>query len=224
MLLQLRDFIANLKHPGGHTVWESYSSENSYNDDTATSKHRFVAEMVKSSQPELLFDLGCNTGDYSVTALQNGASYVVGFDFDFGALDQAVDRATKKKLPLLPLWLDATNPSPSQGWNQQERRGFADRARGDAVIALAFIHHLTVARNIPLASAVEWIMNIAPVGVIEFPPKSDPMVQQLLSRRDDIFPGYTEEAFLAEVGKHGRIIATEHLSPGGRLMLWYDRH
>ena len=179
--------------------------------------------MTAATTPDLLFDLGCNSGDYSVTALDNGAKYVVGFDFDFGALERAVDRSTKGKLPFLPLWLDATNPSPAQGWNQAERGGFDKRARGDAVIALAFIHHLAIARNIPLGAAIDWIMAVAPVGVIEFPPKSDPMVQQLLSRREDIFPDYTEQAFLAEVEKRGRVTARRHLSEAGRLMIAFDR-
>ena len=223
MLLQLRSFIAGLEYPGGPTVWGGYDSDNSYDSAEASAKHGFVGKVVADAKPALLFDLGCNTGDYSVTALDHGASYVVGFDFDFGALERAVDRSARDKLPFLPLWLDATNPSPAQGWDQRERGGFADRARGDAVVALAFIHHLAIARNIPLGAAVDWIMSVAPVGVIEFPPKSDVMVRQLLSRREDIFPDYTEDQFLAEVGKRGRVTASQHLSEGGRLIVAYDR-
>jgi len=223
MLMQLKSFIAGLRYPGGATVWGGYDSDNSYDAAEARAKRAFVARMAADTRPGLLFDLGCNSGDYSIAALENGASYVVGFDFDFGALERAAARSETAKLPFLPLWLDATNPSPSQGWNQHERRGFAERARGDAVVALAFIHHLAIARNIPLGAAIDWIMAVAPVGIIEFPPKSDPMVQQLLSRREDIFPDYTEEHFLAEVGKRGRVTATEHLSHGGRLMVAFDR-
>ena len=223
MLLQLKGFIQGLKSPVGGTVWESYDGDNSYGSAEAAAKHEFVGKMVAGAKPKLMFDLGCNSGDYSVTGLDNGAAYVVGFDFDFGALERAVDRSAKGKLPFLPLWLDATNPSPAQGWNQQERGGFAQRARGDAVVALAFIHHLAIARNVPLGATIDWIMNVAPVGVIECPPKSDPMVQQLLSRREDIFPDYTEAHFLAEVGKRGRVTASQHLTDGGRLMVAYDR-
>ena len=179
--------------------------------------------MASTAKPKLLFDLGCNTGDYSVAALQAGAQYAVGFDFDFGALEQAVHRSESDQLPFLPLWLDATNPSPDQGWGQQERRGFGDRVRGDGVLALAFIHHLAIARNIPLPMVIDWIMSIAPVGVLEFPPKSDPMVQRLLSNRDDIFPDYDERHFLNLVEQRARSVDREHLSPGGRLLVCYDR-
>ena len=223
MLLQLKNFITGLKRPAGDTVWESYDSNNSYADAEAAAKHGFVAQMVAQAKPQMLFDLGCNSGDYSITGLQNGAAYVVGFDFDFGALERAAERSSNDKLAFLPLWLDATNPSPDQGWNQRERAGFNQRARGDAVIALAFLHHLAIARNIPLEAAVDWVMSVAPVGVIEFPPKSDPMVQQLLSLREDIFPNYTEERFLEYVASRGRVTATKHLSEGGRLLVRYDR-
>ena len=223
MLLGLRDFIAKQSVSSQKTVWDTYDTVNSYQSEEAAKKRRFVMRMVESCKPKLLYDLGCNTGDYSAAAIEAGAGYVVGFDFDHGALGHAVKRSSDGKLPFLPLWIDATNPSPSQGWNEQERRGFSDRARGDAVIALAFIHHLAIARNVPLDSVIDWIMAVAPVGIIEFPPKSDPMVQRLLSRREDIFPNYSEEQFIAEIGKRGRISASEQLSPGGRLMIWYDR-
>lgn len=223
MLLGLRSFVSNSKLPAGRSVWDAYPTHNSYRTDETEAKHRFVSRMVEATKPALLFDLGCNTGDYAATALRSGARYVVGFDFDFGALERAVERASREKLPFLPLWLDATNPSPAQGWNEHERLGFGDRAKGGAVLALAFIHHLAIAKNIPLDRAVDWIMSVAPVGVVEFPPKSDPMVQRLLARREDIFANYDEGNFLAEVGKRGRIVEQARLSDAGRLMVWYDR-
>jgi ribosomal protein L11 methylase PrmA len=223
MLLGLRSFIASSELRDHRTVWGTYDTDNSYRADEAETKHAFVREMVEAVGPALLFDLGCNTGDYSTTAIEAGAQYVVGFDLDFGALERAVERSSRDKLSFLPLWLDATNPSPSQGWNQIERAGFSKRARADAVLALAFIHHLTIAKNIPLEQAVDWVMQAAPVGIIEFPPKSDRMVQQLLSRREDIFPTYCEEQFLAGIKKRSRIVAQKRLSEGGRLLVWYDR-
>lgn len=223
MLLALRGFVETCSLPSQRTTWGNYDTDNSYADEEAARKRAFVMRMVEQVRPALLFDLGCNTGDYSCAALEAGAGYVVGLDFDFGALERAVQRSASGSLPFLPLWLDATNPSPAQGWNEQERASFSRRARGDAVIALAFIHHLAIARNIPLDAAVGWIMAGAPSGVIEFPPKSDPMVQRLLSNRKDIFPEYCEERFLAEVGKRARIVETEHLSAGGRLLVRFER-
>ena len=223
LLSGLRNFIEKAQPPAKRTVWDQYAGDNSYANAEAEAKRRFVDKLVSATKPELLFDLGCNSGDYSVAALKAGAKYAVGFDFDFGALERAVQRADRDKLPFLPLWLDATNPSPDQGWGQKERKGFGERVKGDAVLALAFIHHLAIARNIPLPMVLDWILSIAPAGVLEFPPKSDPMVQRLLANREDIFPDYEEQHFLHLLEQRARIVDREHLSDGGRLLVSFDR-
>jgi hypothetical protein len=124
---------------------------------------------------------------------------------------------------VLPLWLDATNPSPSQGWAGGERLGLAERANADMMLALALIHHLAIAKNVPLDMAVDWLMSLAPSGVIEFPSKGDPMVRELLRNRPDIFPAYTEDAFLAHVEARGTIVDRLRLGQDGRLMIAYRR-
>lgn len=223
LLSGLRDYIGKLTLPDQKTVWGDYANNTSYATTEAETKRRFVAEAVASAKPNLLFDLGCNTGDYSQAAFDAGAEYVVGFDFDHGALERAYDRFCGGPKPFLPLWLDAANPSPSQGWNQQERKGLAERSSADFLIALAFIHHIVIGRNVPLGMAMDWLMSLAPAGVIEFPPKSDPMVQRLLSTREDIFPDYTTDAFLAELSARGRLVRTQQVSENGRLLAFYDR-
>lgn len=224
MLQGLRRSIAAMKGPSGATVWSDYAGSNSYSAAEADAKRRFVAQMAGAVRPGLMLDLGCNTGEYSQVALEAGAEQVIGFDFDHGALDQAVSRAEAGKLHFLPLWLDAANPSPNQGWAQTERLGLAERLRADAVIALALAHHLAISRNVPLESVVEWIVGLAPVGVIEFPDKSDPMVQRLLALREDIFPEYDHEHFLEHVGRCARIVRHVKLGQGGRLLVWFDRN
>ena len=103
--------------------------------------------------------------------------------------------AFAKKLDFLPLIFDATNPTPSQGWQQKERLGFAERSKVDAVLALAFQHHLSISKNIPVDQIIDWITNIAPRGIIEFVPKDDITVKKMLLVREDIFPNYNKESF-----------------------------
>ena len=223
ILRSLRDYIAGLKYPAEKTVWDDYADNNSYDQAKREAKHRFVGDSVAAVSPQLLFDIGCNSGDFSQTAIDHGAKSAVGFDFDFGALERAFDRFDRSGSPVLPLWLDATNPSPSQGWANSERASLQGRSSADMVLALAVIHHLAIAKNVPLDMAVDWLMGLAPCGVIEFPSKADPMVQQLLKNRPDIFPNYTEDAFLAHVGERGKIVRQEHLGETGRLIVSYDR-
>ena len=66
----------------------------------------------------------------------------------------------------------------------------------DAVIALAFQHHLAIGRNIPLPEIINWITQLAPQGLIEFVHKDDPTIQKMLALRDDIFHDYNLENFI----------------------------
>jgi ribosomal protein L11 methylase PrmA len=222
MLKGLRSTIAGLKVPSHRTVWGDYAGNTSYSSPETEAKHRFVKTMVAAVKPGLLYDIGCNSGDYSISALEAGAKTVIGFDFDQQALEIAYRRASEGQLDFLPLWLDAANPSPAQGWGQAERKGFAGRAAPDALLALAFIHHIAIGRNVPLDMATDWIVDQAPIGVIEFPHKADPMVQTLLAQREDIFPHYDHENFARLLGERARIVKQVDVLPT-RTLFWYDR-
>jgi ribosomal protein L11 methylase PrmA len=204
-------------------VWQDYSSDNSYADEEAGNKRRFIAEFTSTVKPKMFLDIGCNTGDYSVVALENGAQMAIGFDFDHGALEYGFQRAARDALNFLPLHLDAANPSPNQGWSQVERKGFQERAKADAVIGLALIHHLAIAKNLPLDEVIAWLVDMAPQGVIEFVPKKDAMVQRLLQMREDLFADYDQTSFEKYLGSRARIVKSETVSASGRILYWFDR-
>lgn len=225
MLRGLRRWIAGMEpRNDGKSVWQDYAQDNSYAGEETSQKRQFVADFVAATKPGLIFDLGCNTGDYSALALKSGARVSVGFDLDHGVLDYAYDRARRESLNFLPLHLDAANPSPEQGWLQAERQGMERRARGDAVLALALVHHLVIARNIPLDGLLDWITGIAPRGVIEFVPKADPMVQRLLQLRQDLFDDYGQENFESLLAARGHIVKSQTVSSSGRTLYSYERH
>lgn len=224
LLQRLRRWIERLEPADtGATIWRDYAATHSYSSDEVEAKKAFVASMAAAVKPGMLWDLGCNSGDYSKAALGAGAAYAVGFDFDQGALEAAFARAGEEKLSFLPLVLDAANPSPSQGWAEGERKGFAARASADAILALAFVHHLAIGRNVPLDRLIDWLIGLAPAGIIEFVPKSDPMVKRMLRLRDDIFDDYSDEHFMAAVTARARIVQSAIVSAGGRRLVWFDR-
>jgi ribosomal protein L11 methylase PrmA len=225
MLSGLKRWIARLEPADtGKTVWEDYAGKNSYQADEEAAKHKFIATFVNSVSPEAVWDIGCNTGEYSKCALEAGASSVIGFDADQGALEIAYSRACSESLSLLPLYLDAANPAPAQGWAQMERKGLDSRNSPDALLALALVHHLAIGRNIPLEKVVEWLVSLAPQGVIEFVEKSDPMVQELLRVREDVFENYSAEFFQAAIKKRAEIFKVEKISASGRQLFWYKRN
>jgi ribosomal protein L11 methylase PrmA len=224
MLRQLRRWIAGLEPAGGaRSIWEDYERTQGYDEEERARKTRFVADFVSATRPAMLWDLGCNAGAYAELALQSGAGHVVGFDSDQGALGRAYRRALEKDLRFLPLVLDGANPSPDQGWNAQERLGLHSRGPADAVLALAFAHHLAFGRNLPLAQVVAWIVRLAPRGVIEFVEKSDPAVRRMLRLREDVFDDYGERTFAEALSGVARIVRSETVSATGRRLYWYDR-
>ncbi len=224
MLSKLRGWIAGLEpQKSGKTTWQDYARTHSYSSGETERKLEFVGKFARDVRPAMAWDLGCNTGNFSKAMLENGAGYVVGFDFDQGAIEALFMRAREEKLNLLPLLLDAANPSPGQGWNESERMSLSRRATADAVVALAFIHHLAIGKNIPLDRLVDWITGFAPDGVIEFVPKSDPMVGELLALRKDIFPNYTEEKFREALTANNEIVEELEVTDRGRKLFRYRR-
>ncbi|WP_187387893.1 class I SAM-dependent methyltransferase [Bradyrhizobium sp.] len=223
ILKRLRAWIARLRPlKSENTTWRNYDQFRNYGLPEQDEKRSFVQEFSATVKPKLFLDVGCNTGEFSEIALNAGADEGVGLDFDHGALGLALQRSRDKGLRLLPLFLDVANLSPAQGWRGMERKSFTSRCNPDALLALAILHHLAIARNTPLEDAVRWLVSLAPCGIIEFVPKSDDAVRLLLQLREDIFSDYTEEHFLRIISSCTRINKIKRITNSGRLLVWYQ--
>lgn len=224
LLTELRDWIGSLVPADTrHTLWQNYSMTHNYTDQEVSLKRRFIEEFIDETKPKLLWDLGCNEGEYSRIALEAGAQYVVGFDSDQGSLESCFAQASRDHLAFQALYMDMANPSPSQGWQERERPGLSARSSADGILALALIHHLAFTNNVPLSQVIDWIVDLAPTGVIEFVPKSDPMAKRLLTLRDDIFQDYSHEQLLSCLTRKTKVVKTQVVSESGRTLIWYRR-
>jgi ribosomal protein L11 methylase PrmA len=183
------------------TAWGNYYEITNYSDTAFEHKKQLVSEWVGRVKPNLLWDLGANTGVFSRLASASGA-FTVAFDIDPAAVEQNYLRAKNDKAGnLLPLQLDLTNPSPALGWANRERASFGERGPADMVLALAVVHHLAITNNVPLPQLADFFAGMGKWLVIEFVPKSDSQVQKMMSAREDIFPNYTREGFEAAFGE-----------------------
>ena len=223
ILSQLRKFIIGLQDNKNISTWDDYSKNNSYSIEDKNKKKDCVSQFCKKNNFELIADLGCNDGEYSILSLKNGCKKVIGFDFDINAINNAYKNSNLENLHFLPLHFDATNPSANIGWYQKERKGFIERANFNAIIALAFEHHLAIAKNIPLNDVISWLVSLAPTGLIEFVPKEDETIKKMLEFKGDIFPEYTEENFEKYLLRNSKIISKSKVSSSGRTIYEYKR-
>jgi len=122
---------------------------------------------------------------------------------------------------LLPLFIDLSNPSPNQGWRQLERQGFKERFKCDAAIALAIEHHLIIGKNVPIDEFIDWIIDFGKFGLLEFIPKEDETIKDMLSTKEDIYFDYSQKNFEKELSKKANIINTYTLADSKRILYEY---
>jgi hypothetical protein len=215
---RLRRIVERLSWNQSRSTWSHYTQSNTYRQDERERKTHFVREAVASRRWPLVWDLGCNTGEYSRVAADH-ADCVVALDADHLAVEQLY-RALKSTpgSSILPLVGDVTDPSPGLGWRGVERGTLVERARPDLILALALVHHLALSRNIPLPDLIEWFASLQADLVIEFVAPDDPMARRLLRNRDDLDFGYTKERFETCLSRHFTVMATEPLESGTRTM------
>ncbi|NNM58294.1 MAG: class I SAM-dependent methyltransferase [Legionellales bacterium] len=217
----LRRWIATLEDGISITHWQAYRDTHSYDEAALSAKKTFVREFISKTQPELLWDIGCNDGLFSLIALEAGAKRVIGFDNDHGALAAAFNSAKAQNGAFTPLYMDLTNPTPAQGWCENERLSLMQRNKPTAILALALVHHLAITANIPLPLIIDYLLSLAPRGVVEFVPKSDQKVQAMLAQREDIFVDYHLENFVNLLSAKAKIVSQISLAEGGRVLIEY---
>ena len=223
ILTNLVNFIDGLKPKKETSVWGEYSRDNTYNEEEKKNKYEFISNYFNKNKSNRVLDLGCNNGEYSKLAIQSGCKSVVGLDYDLNAIDEAYLISKKERLNFLPLYFDVSNPSSDIGWYQKERKGFKKRLNFDFVLALAFEHHLAIAKNIPLEDVINWITSLAPKGIIEFVPKNDVTIQSMLRLKGDIFPNYNLENFKNFLSKKTKITSEKIVSKSGRTLFSFEK-
>jgi hypothetical protein len=179
------------------SAWRDYySAAESYTDESSRHKEELVAELLADVRAEQVWDLGANTGRFSRIATAATGGRAVAVEMDPSAVEVHWRHNRREGVTdVLPLLVDLANPSPAQGWAHTERDSLTGRGPADVVLALALIHHLAIGNNVPLPTLMGWLAELAPRVLIEWIPKEDPMVQRLLSSREDVFDDYHTDRF-----------------------------
>ncbi len=215
----LRALVDGLQPPSTPTTWSGYYADTNYTAAAFEHKRALVAAMLERLAPTTVVDIGANTGAFSRLGARSAAT-VVAADMDPLAVDRHYRQLIADKVSgILPLVLDLANPSPSIGWQNEERPSFLERCDVDTVLALALIHHLSIGNNVPFEMSARLFAAMGRTLVLEFVPKEDSQVQRMLATRRDIFDHYTLEALLAAYAGHFTLVDRQRIEGSDRTLL-----
>lgn len=218
LVASLRGTVEGFAWQPAGTQWAGYTTDHNYSDAAVAEKRRLVRDHLAAIAPHTVWDLGGNTGAFSRVAREVAPS-VVCFDFDPAAVELNYRQVRARgETGLLPLQLDLMNPSPAVGWAHEERLSLAERGPADLVMALALVHHLAIANNVPLARVAELFARLGRALVVEFVPKSDSQVARLLRNRADIFLDYTQEGFERAFEPHFELETRDRMADSERVL------
>ena len=211
----LTNGITNLKLSQKISTWSDYYSKTILQDNYLQEKEFLVSGLIDSIDFSSAVDLGANTGQFALLIEKKGKS-VIAIDIDPLCIERLYLYTKENKNRVTALIADLMNPPPAIGWNNKERRSLLQRITADLVLALALVHHLCIAKNLPFEHLAQTISKIGKYLIIEFVPKEDEKVRQLLSHREDIFMDYDIMNFKSAFEVYFDIIESKQVGNSGR--------
>jgi SAM-dependent methyltransferase len=179
----------------GRSKWSEYQHTAShYLPADTKAKQEFVRQVLARCSPQHVLDIGANTGTYSQLAADAGAE-VVAIDSDHAAIEALWRTAAQQGKHITSLVANIARPTPAVGWRNQEQLSLLDRLTGkfDLVLMLAVIHHLILREQVPLDHIASLCSSLTLKSlVVEWVPPSDPMYQEWLRGRDDLYGSLSE--------------------------------
>ena len=217
--------IRNVTDQRSHSQWSQYEkSAGHYQPSDVDEKQQFVKSILARCHPERVLDIGANTGTYSLLAADASAK-VVSLDSDSAALEVLWRTAAKQKKPITAMVADIARPTPAAGWRNREHLSLLDRLTGefDLVLMLAVIHHLILRHQLPLVHIAALCAGLTRRWLLlEWVPPSDPMFQEWLRGRDDLYGHLTEDDLTHAFAPHFAVVDRAQLG-NGRVLLLFDR-
>ena len=211
--------------PQPRSQWSRYAQcATHYSASDVDMKQQFVRSALDQCRPARVLDIGANTGSYSTLAAAAGAR-VIAVDNDAAALESLWSAAAERKLPITALAANIAQPTPAAGWRNREQLSLLERLAGnsDFVLMLAVIHHLILREQVPLQHIAELCALLARRWLlVEWVPPSDPMYQEWLRGRDDLYGRLSEGDLLQALGPFFRLRRRQPLD-NERVLLLLER-
>jgi len=220
---KIRKLLAKLSWQGDGSEWGGYEDFHNYSESDHALKESFINDSVESSGAKMVWDVGCNTGQFSRIAARH-AEQVLAMDLDHFAVERLYLETLKDdQKNILTLLQNVADPSPNWGWRNRERTELRSRAKPDLLLCLALIHHVVITANVPLEEFVAWMSDLSDQLVIEYVARSDDKVETLLRNKEDKYSDYSRENLERELSRHYSIRKQLELESGNRFMYWCAR-
>ncbi len=194
-------------------IWADYYKEAEQRTDYIAAKKKIIETWINNlDKINTAIDAGANDGTFSALLQQKGI-FTISADLDHYAINHLYKKAKTNGIDLTnPILIDFANPSPATGLNNKERSSFIDRTHTDLVLALAFIHHLAIGKNIPFEDIAQLFLHLGKKLIVEFVGKQDEKIQFMLQLKKDIYSWYSEENFKNVFEKYYKIISAQPIS------------
>jgi hypothetical protein len=127
-------------------------------------KQKFVYDILNTEKPAKVLDFAANKGYYSEMAALLGAA-VIACDYEEYCVDQCLELARHRKLPITPALLDFSRPTPCYGVGLYGRNS-VERFSSDIVLALGLVHHICITQKIPVEVFCDICMRYSEQGVV----------------------------------------------------------
>jgi SAM-dependent methyltransferase len=205
--------------------WSGYQqSASHYQAADTEAKQEFVRGALERLRPAHVLDIGANTGVYSLMAAETGGK-VVALDSDPAAIASLWRTAARHGHAVTALVANIARPTPAVGWRNREQLSLLDRLSGqfDLVLMLAVIHHLILREQVPLGHIGDLCFRLTRKWLlVEWVPPSDPMFQEWLRGRDEIY-GHLTEADLTQAFAPFFAVSDRTVLGNGRILLLFGR-
>jgi SAM-dependent methyltransferase len=217
ILTHLGNGIGSLQLNKKLSTWSDYYTDTILQDNYLKEKEEQVSRFINMIPFNSAIDLGSNTGQFALMLVKKGKN-VIALDIDPLCVERLYLHTAEKNLKITSLVADLVNPAPSIGWANKERTSLLQRLHADLIMALALVHHLCIGRNLPFDKLAETFSCMGQYLIIEFVPREDEKVKQLLSHREDIFHTYDQEHFRIAFEQYFDLMESIRIGNSGRFL------
>jgi hypothetical protein len=176
-----------------------------------------VEELFRQLKPQSVLDINSDdNGWYCRVAAVRGSS-ALAMSSDSSLLSRLYQEARFKRLALLPVVMDFTDPTPSRGLCSHWSVAANQRLKCQMVLALSGVHRYVFQRSLNFEQIVDGLASFSSRWLVtEFVPPDDSDVKKMSSRQ---FPWYQLENFVAALKGHFETVTRLPIGSSGRMLL-----